>query len=76
MSDAKVLTTKDVEALQAHADEDGGIPGAVLVDRDELLATTLERDELRAALQRAFQWVPDEMVIEMEAERVLAFGKD
>jgi len=78
--DAKPMTTADVKAMPKHTDNPhtyvAEYPNHVLVRRDELLATTMERDELRAALQRAFQWLPDDEVNEMEAERVLAFGKD
>lgn len=49
-ADAKVLTTADVESLPEHGDEDGGMPGVVLVDREDLLATTLEIERAQTAL--------------------------
>lgn len=49
--DAKPMTTAEVESLPAHVDEDGPFEHHVLVERDELLATTraLETEIARVA---------------------------
>lgn len=78
---AKPLTTAEVEGWRATLGEHwaakiGPLGHEVVIDGDRILALAMERDELRAALQQAFQWVPDDEVKEMEAERALAFGKD
>jgi hypothetical protein len=73
--DAKPLTTAEVEELKRRYYA-GVNPRYTAEEWERLLATTRERDDLRAALQRTFQWLPDEEVNAMESERALAFGKD
>src|SRR5512137_695391 len=59
--DAKVLTPAEAECLPEHGDEDGGMPGVVLVDRDDLLATTraletAQMAETKAAAAAMREW--------------------
>jgi len=50
MSDARPYTAAEVEALPNAQDEDGALPGSVLVDREELLATVRALEVTRRLL--------------------------